>query len=74
MSCLPTYRGNPNNPGYASHLDRFIEVMQPELWVHGHIHDFKDYEIGNTRIVANPRGYHSEGQQTGFNPNLIIEV
>jgi len=73
LSCLPRYRGNSLNGAYASRLDKFIEIMQPTLWVHGHIHDAKDYMIGNTRVVVNPRGYVG-CEETGFNPELILEV
>ena len=27
------------------------------LWCHGHIHCGKDYQLGETRVVANPAGY-----------------
>jgi hypothetical protein len=26
------------------------------------------------RVVANPLGYQSKGEQEGFRPNLLIEV
>lgn len=46
---------------YASNLEPLIIKHQPELWIHGHIHDAKDYAIGDTRVVCNPRGYrHAE--------------
>lgn len=66
------------NPGYCSHLDSFIEAHpQIKLWTHGHVHSSHDYEIGSTRIVANPRGYalQTTGQENrDFNPSLILEV
>jgi Icc-related predicted phosphoesterase len=67
------------NPGYASHLDRFVEANPNiALWTHGHMHSSSDYMIGNTRIVANPRGYHSirnpVPENPAFNPNLILEI
>lgn len=40
---------------YASHLDTLIEEFQPRLWIHGHIHHNNDYQIGETRVLANPR-------------------
>jgi len=66
------------NPGYVSHLDSFIE-SRPEikLWTHGHVHSSHDYTIGETRIVANPRGYANKSGQNEnmrFDPNLVIEV
>jgi hypothetical protein len=32
-----------------------------------------DYVLGETRVLANPRGYPTESQ-TGFNPGLVVEV
>lgn len=28
-----------------------------DFWVHGHLHDCADYELGPCRVLANPRGY-----------------
>ncbi|GLK74921.1 phosphatase [Methylopila jiangsuensis] len=47
----------PLDGSYASDLSDFIERHRPSLWVHGHVHRQQDYRIGETRIVANPRGY-----------------
>lgn len=46
-----------NNGAYANHLEEFILEYEPTLWIHGHTHDSVDIELGNTRIVCNPRGY-----------------
>lgn len=73
LSCAEKYKTDPMNSAYASRLDKFIEIMQPTLWVHGHVHEAKDYMIGNTRVVINPRGYVGF-ENTGFDPGLIIEV
>lgn len=51
------YSGEGVNSAYASHLDPMIERLKPAAWIHGHSHSPKDYMIGNTRIVSNPRGY-----------------
>jgi Icc-related predicted phosphoesterase len=57
---------------FASDLTDVIDAGQPELWVHGHTHDSFDYEIGNTRVVCNPRGYGNENK--GFDPAKVVEV
>ena len=44
----------------------------PRVWIHGHIHDSRDYTIGETRIVANPRGY--VGENPRFDPLFTIDV
>lgn len=46
------------NGGYHSELSEFIlDRPQINVWIHGHTHMPFDYNIGNTRIVCNPRGY-----------------
>jgi predicted phosphodiesterase len=65
------------NGAYHSDLSEFIlDHPQIKLWTHGHTHHPFDYVIGETRIVCNPRGYHSDGysEDTGYDPNIIIEV
>jgi len=65
------------NGGYHSDLSEFIlDHPQIKLWTHGHTHHPFDYKIGETRIVCNPRGYENDGysEQTGWNPNIVLEV
>lgn len=69
---------------YASNLDELVASSGASLWVHGHIHEAHDYEIGGTRVLSNPRGYvetmghgrHTwvRAQTTGFDPELVVEV
>lgn len=73
-SCLPRFQGNPVNYCFASNLDRFVEVMAPELWCHGHIHQSQDYVIGTTRIVCNPRGYDDYLPNLAFDPQLVVDI
>ena len=72
-SIRPWYAGDPFNCAFASDLDRVIERYQPELWIHGHMHDPVDERLGRTRLVANPAGYAYEAK-TGFDPNLCIDL
>ena len=78
QSCHPMY-GNDTlmNGGYHSDLSEFImDHPQIKLWTHGPTHHPFDYKIGETRIVCNPRGYENDGysEQTGWNPNIVLEV
>ena len=59
---------------YASNLDEFIETYQPDLWVHGHMHNSSDYKHGKTRVMCNPRGYEGYRPNSLFNPSLVVEV
>jgi Icc-related predicted phosphoesterase len=75
QSCADMYKGEYlMNGAYHSELsDVILDHPQIKLWTHGHTHDCFDYQIGETRVVCNPRGYDN-WEQTGWNPNLILEI
>lgn len=54
------------NALYYSDLDSEIEQYPIDYWVHGHSHHARNYMIGNTNVIANPRGYTHE--DTEYNP------
>lgn len=63
------------NGAYRSDLSQFIlDHPQIKLWTHGHTHDCFDYMIGSTRVVCNPRGYEGYEPDSGWNPNLVLQV
>ena len=66
------YRGDLLNAAYANKLDALVE--KTTLWVHGHTHHSFDYQIGEGRVVCNPRGYYPRHLNKGFNPNLVVTV
>lgn len=69
------YRDSEVNPAYASNLEYIMESrFAPNLWIHGHTHRSKDYQVGATRVVCNPRGYVPYEPNFAFNPNLVVEV
>lgn len=68
----PKYGETPLNAAYASNLDHLVD--RADLWIHGHVHTAFDYRIGDGRVVCNPRGYVGAGEETGFNPKLVVEV
>lgn len=55
LSVHPRYVGNPLNPGFVSDLSALMPGV--DLWLHGHVHDSFDYQVGKCRVVANPAGY-----------------
>jgi Icc-related predicted phosphoesterase len=75
-SIVPQFVGSPLNACFVSDLQAQIERWQPELWLHGHVHDSCDYRIGRTRIMANPRGYAPKGvvENKSFDALLIIDL
>ncbi|WP_027994334.1 metallophosphoesterase [Simplicispira psychrophila] len=75
-SVAAQFAGSPLNACFVSDLEAHILRWQPVLWLHGHVHDSFDYQVGATRIVANPRGYAPEGvaENKHFQPLLTIEI
>jgi len=63
---------------YATDLERLMHGDNaPALWLHGHIHENRDYTIGDTRIVCNPRGYPLRNglrENPHFNPQFVIAL
>tara|TARA_R110002096_G_scaffold148274_7_gene308870 strand:- start:1173 stop:1928 length:756 start_codon:yes stop_codon:yes gene_type:complete len=74
MSVAKQYANNPLNAAFASRLEDIIEQHQPKLWIHGHTHVPCDYEIFDTRVVCNPRGYPRETDGRDFDPGLVVDV
>ena len=65
---------------FASDLRAVIERYEPAVWIHGHVHHSRDYYVGATRIVCNPRGYavtSRDGRRlenAAFDPSLVVEI
>ena len=80
LSADPRYGLTPGTAGFCNTLDALFPHAQ--LWLHGHLHCFNDYTVQGEedgrawacRVVANPLGYLSKGEQEGFRPGLVIEV
>lgn len=54
-SVHPRWAADLTSAAFVSDLTRLMGKAR--LWVHGHTHDSFDYEIGGTRVIANPMGY-----------------
>ncbi|WP_323141912.1 metallophosphoesterase [Massilia phyllosphaerae] len=80
LSADPRYGLTPGTAGFCNALDSLFAHAQ--LWLHGHLHCFNDYTVEGKlygqpwacRVVANPLGYLSKGEQEGFRPELTIEL
>lgn len=77
------YKEDLLSAAFVSDLGELLEGA--DLWIHGHVHDGFDYQVGRCRVVANPAGYvlnrHSmtdidqaNFENTLFNPRLVVEV
>lgn len=74
LSVSEQYKADLSSAAYASPLDEL--VMQADLWVHGHMHESLDYQLGNCRVVCNPCGYiarNGSAENVFFNPGYVVE-
>jgi hypothetical protein len=79
-SADPRYGVTPGTAGFCNALDALIPWA--DVWMHGHLHCANDYLVEGVaggrartcRVVANPLGYASKGEQAAFRPELVIEV
>lgn len=66
------------NGAYYTELSEFIlDRPQIKTWIHGHVHTDFDYQVGDCRVVCNPRGYVGFERDTQENDPyqpLLIEV
>jgi predicted phosphodiesterase len=80
LSADPRYGLTPSTSGFCNSLDDLFPFA--DVWMHGHLHCMNDYivqgekdgESWACRVVANPLGYLSKGEQEAFRENLVIEV
>jgi predicted phosphohydrolase len=75
QSIHPKYRTERINGSYASNLDDLI-LSHPNIkyFSHGHTHESMDYNIGECRVICNPRGYFPMEINPNFDPNFEIEI
>jgi len=71
-SADPRYGLTPGTAGFCNSLDALLPKAQ--LWLHGHLHCAFDYRKDGCRVVANPLGYASKGEQQDFRAGLLIDV
>lgn len=82
-SVHPRYLGDPLNAAFSSDLSSLMPDV--DLWLHGHVHDGFDYQVGRCRVVANPAGYilnrawatdsdRFDFENKTFNKKMVLEV
>ena len=79
-SADPRYGVTPATAGFCNTLDHLLPYA--DLWLHGHLHCLNDYVVEGEqdgrpwrcRVVANPLGYESKGEQEGFRAGFFIDL
>ncbi len=72
-SADPRYGLNPGTAGFCNNLPVGM-VGAAHTWLHGHLHCAQDYRVGSCRVVANPLGYHSKGEQVSFKRHCVVTI
>jgi len=80
LSADPRYGLTPGTAGFCNAMDDCFRLA--DLWLHGHLHCMNDYMVEgrdgphswSCRVVANPLGYLSKGEQEGFRQELVITL
>ncbi len=71
-SIHPDYKEDISSTAFASDLTGMITEREPDIWIHGHVHHFLDYEIAKTRILCNPKG--GFGTKSGFVWDFVVDI
>lgn len=65
------YRFDSITSGFVSNMEKLIRHFKPALWIHGHTHHRKMYQIDKTEIICYPYGYPNE---LNYYHPLTVEV
>lgn len=74
QSINPKYINSDINECFANKWDKMIQSYQPIAWIHGHMHDPCNYEIGRTQVACNPYGYYGYETSSEFSNTAYIQV
>lgn len=69
------YRGSLLNYAYYSDKENLmLDNPKIKYWLHGHVHTDFDYEVGDCRVVCNPRGYVGVETNKHYTKTKTIEL
>lgn len=76
MMCNTTFQVTDTGYYWCAQMEDIIQRYQPKAWLSGHMHNFFDSMMGNTRVVINPAGkiVNGQAQIKTFKNNFVIEV
>jgi len=67
------FKNSPLNRFFVSDLTAQIAKQKPKLVIHGHSHSSSDYQLGTTRVYANPHGAKPKNRQFTYE-TVEVEV
>ena len=69
----PRFRGGQMNSAFATELSGEEWWPHVKVWMFGHTHWPCDFERNGVRVLSNPRGYRTAGED-GFDPEMVVEI
>lgn len=64
------YANEATNLYFLCDISGVILDKQPKVWCHGHTHIACEYQLGETQVICNPRGYPGENAK-GYEARVI---
>ena len=71
---LKSCMGTEFDGAYGTDLEKEIIESEPDIWIHGHVHETQDYWIGKTRVLCNPRGYYPKDINEDFDESACFKL
>lgn len=68
----PEFQNSKTNAGFVTDMSELILDYQPDVWIFGHNHYNKGYQLGKTKLVTNQIGYNFENLE--YQKCAIMEV
>jgi predicted phosphodiesterase len=77
------YKDDLLSAAFVSNLGDLLQGA--DLWIHGHVHDSFDYQVGRCRVIANPAGYvlnrrsikrinDAQFENSQFDSGLVVQL
>ena len=68
----PIYKDSKYNDAFATELsDYILQNNNITHWIHGHLHNKIDLQIGSCNVICNPYGYVNMNNTSEFNLKII---
>ena len=76
LKCISNrYSTSVMNASYVSKLDKFIEEHKNiKCWICGHVHHRDNFNIGDCKVILNPRGYETHSECDDWTPNCYLDT
>jgi Icc-related predicted phosphoesterase len=68
------YKNDVLNPCFVNCWEYVMMDYKPNIWIHGHVHQSKEYKVDDTLVVCNPFGYDARITNVKFDTQKVVEI